>query len=53
MSGWLAMTYLRPGRWDRQSRTAEVVLRYPGVSVPSRVTALAALGAVRVPARRP
>ncbi|MCA9868040.1 MAG: AAA family ATPase [Anaerolineales bacterium] len=48
MSGWLAMTYLRLGRWDEAVETAEVVLRYPGVSVPSRVTALAALGAVRV-----
>ena len=48
MSGWLAMTYLRRGRWDEAVATAEIVLRYPGVSVPSRITALAALGSVRV-----
>lgn len=47
MLGWWAMTHLRLGRWDEAVAAAEAVLAHPGVSVPSRVTALSALGLAR------
>lgn len=47
MTAWLAMTHLRLGRWSAAVETAESVLSRPGVSIPSRITALTALGLVR------
>ena len=47
MTAWLAMTHLRLGRWDEAVETAESVLNRPGVSIPSRITALTALALVR------
>lgn len=47
MLGWWAMTHLRLGRWDEAVAAAEAVLAHPGVSVPSRITALSALGLAR------
>jgi DNA-binding CsgD family transcriptional regulator len=48
MLAWQAMTHLRLGRWDEAIDAASLVLQPPGVSATSRVTALAALGYVRV-----
>ena len=47
MTAWLAMTQLRLGHWADVADTAGQVLRPPGVSIPSRITALAALGLLR------
>lgn len=47
MTSWLAITHLRLGRWAAAVETAESVLRTSGVSIPSRITALVALGLVR------
>ncbi len=47
MTAWLAMTQLRLGRWAEVADTADQVLRLPGVSIPSRITALTALGLLR------
>ena len=47
MTAWSAVLFLRLARWDEARAAAETVLAYPGVSVPSRVTALAALGLLR------
>lgn len=47
MSAWWAMTLLRLGRWEEAVGVASEVLQRPGVSVPSRITALAALGIVQ------
>jgi DNA-binding CsgD family transcriptional regulator len=47
MTAWLAVTCLRLGRWEEAEAAADTVLRRPGVSVPSRITALAALGTLR------
>ena len=47
MTAWLAVTQLRLGQWAAMPATAEQVLGRPGVSIPSRITALAALGLLR------
>jgi DNA-binding CsgD family transcriptional regulator len=47
MLAWQALTQLRLGRWSEAADAAEAVLRRPGVSVTSRITALAALGYLR------
>ncbi len=47
MMSWWAMTHLRLSRWEAAAAAAETVLRHPGVSVPSRITALSALGLAR------
>ena len=46
MSGWQAITHLRLGHHDEARDVARAVLQRPGVSVPSRITALVALGCV-------
>jgi DNA-binding CsgD family transcriptional regulator len=48
MLAWQAMTQLRLGRWEEAVDTAGLVLQPVGVSATSRVTALAALGYVRL-----
>ncbi len=44
ITAWQAITHLRLGRWPQAEAAAQVVLRRPGVSITSRITALAALG---------
>ena len=53
MTAWQAVTQLRLGQWAAVAATAEAVLRRPGVSIPSRITALAALGLWRARAGLP
>jgi DNA-binding CsgD family transcriptional regulator len=53
MLGWRAMTLQRLGRWAEAERAATDLLARPGVSVPSRITALSALGQLRARAGRP
>lgn len=48
MLAWQAITQVKLGQWDEAIDSASAVLRLPGVSATSRVTALAALGYVRV-----
>jgi DNA-binding CsgD family transcriptional regulator len=47
MTGWKARSLLDQGRWDAAAEAAGVVLRRPGVAVPSRITPLVALGLLR------
>ncbi|HET7088950.1 MAG TPA: AAA family ATPase [Anaerolineae bacterium] len=47
MLAWQALTHLRLGRWNEAAGAAGAVLGRPGVSVTSRITALAALGYLR------
>lgn len=44
---WQAMTYLHLGRWSEAAEIATTVLHGAGVTVISRITALAALGRLR------
>ncbi len=44
MLAWQAVTDVRLGRWQAAAEAAGLVLQRPGVSVTSRITALAALG---------
>lgn len=53
MLGWWAMALLRLGRWAEAERAAATLLERPGVSVPSRITALTALGLLRARAGLP
>jgi DNA-binding CsgD family transcriptional regulator len=48
MLAWQAITHMRLGRWNEAIDTAGLVLQPTGVSATSRITALAALGYVRV-----
>jgi DNA-binding CsgD family transcriptional regulator len=47
MLAWQSLTHLRLGRWSEAADVASAVLGRPGVSVTSRITALAALGYLR------
>ena len=53
MLGWWAMALLRLGRWAEAERAAAELLARPGVSVPSRITALTALGQLRARTGQP
>lgn len=46
MLAWQSVMYVRQGRWPEAAEAAELVLQRPGVSVTSRITALAALGSL-------
>ncbi|MBL8045771.1 MAG: AAA family ATPase [Anaerolineales bacterium] len=48
MLAWQAITQVKLGLWNEGIDSASSILRLPGVSATSRVTALAALGYVRV-----
>jgi DNA-binding CsgD family transcriptional regulator len=47
MTGWRARSELDQGRWQAAMASAMWVLGQPSVAVPSRITALAVLGALR------
>jgi DNA-binding CsgD family transcriptional regulator len=47
MQAWLALTYLRLGRWNETAELATSVLQRGGVSAISRIMALVALGRLR------
>lgn len=53
MTSWQAINDLRRGQWDGVAETALSVLDLPGVSVPSRITALVALGLWRARTGQP
>ncbi len=53
MLGWRAMTHLRRGQWAEAADTAGRVLAQPDVSIPSRITALGALGLARARSGQP
>jgi DNA-binding CsgD family transcriptional regulator len=53
MLGWWAVTHLRLGRRAEAVAAAGEVLDRPGVSTPSRITALSALGLARARAGEP
>jgi len=46
MLAWQALTHMRQGAWNEAVNLAELVLQQPGLSVTTRITALAALGYV-------
>ena len=46
MLAWQALTHMRQGAWNETVDLAELVLQHPGLSVTTRITALAALGYV-------
>jgi DNA-binding CsgD family transcriptional regulator len=47
MLAWQALTHLRLGRWSQAADAAGAALGRPGLSVTTRITALAALGLLR------